>query len=77
MQLLTVRISTVSISALRNRVFLFEVFVNYSPPICMNALSFLGAFKLIAIRKIADGKRHTDLMEARKLRFDSHAKFMR
>lgn len=45
----------------------------------MNALLFLGgrAFRLIAIRKIADGKRHADLMEARKLRFDSHAKFMR
>lgn len=53
-------------------------FVNYSLT-CMNTLLFLGgrAFRLIAIRKIADGKRHTDLMVARKLRFDSHAKFMR
>lgn len=56
----------------------YPKFVNYSL-ICMNILLFLSgrAFRLIAICKIADGKRHTDLMEARKLRFDSHAKFMR
>lgn len=53
---------------------MFEAFVIY-----MDMLAFLHGFalRLIAIRKIAAGKRHTDLMGARKLHFDSHAKFMR
>lgn len=57
-----------------------EALVNYSP-VCASISPLLRgfAFGLITIRKIAGGKRerHTDLMEPRKLRFDSHAKFMR